>query len=496
MNVIKSSNVNIKWQHVAAHSGIAGNEEADRLALRAAKGENTAMNSPEQKEDNTTVISTNKNQQEDTTLPRIIVIPRENSDSDIPSKRLIVINIPTTPTRKTTKDRSETPVPGSINGSTSNVKEKVEMKGSKKKDEQLSSKGDSLEANQTVKIMKNFESTLQNMMLEVHQLKQHQIDFATDIKDQLNNLQSRQLDMHKAISDVSNNLGSSLDKCYNRIEDIAKIKKGDKTIDSIYSIMPDMIGLQKQVDSNNETIKSSIKTMDGSVTTLKIGLEKMSKDCQTEFNELESKNVILQELVTEANEDIRASKEIIKDIEKSLTAITQQEEFIKPIKSAKQTVPNEMRSVTPTANIYASLIEDDDEEVTFRNNESNTQLPIIITEESQDKPKSSERENVQKTTEAVENNEGSKTTGEGKIDIQPSNGEQETDERKGAAREREMGRRTLDTRRDKIYLIGDSISGQVNHVALGKSTKTFVKKKNKSTQSPRHKQNYPPGGGC
>lgn len=37
MNMIKSTNINITWQHVLAHSGNAGNEEADKLALRAAK---------------------------------------------------------------------------------------------------------------------------------------------------------------------------------------------------------------------------------------------------------------------------------------------------------------------------------------------------------------------------------------------------------------------------------------------------------------------------
>ena len=38
VNVIKSTNISITWKHVQAHSGIAGNEEADRLAMRAAKG--------------------------------------------------------------------------------------------------------------------------------------------------------------------------------------------------------------------------------------------------------------------------------------------------------------------------------------------------------------------------------------------------------------------------------------------------------------------------
>ena len=46
-NIIKSSNISIKWEHVAAHSGISGNEEADRLALLAAKMENSESQQPE-----------------------------------------------------------------------------------------------------------------------------------------------------------------------------------------------------------------------------------------------------------------------------------------------------------------------------------------------------------------------------------------------------------------------------------------------------------------
>ena len=39
-----------------------------------------------------------------------------------------------------------------------------------------------------------------------------------------------------------------------------------------------------------------------------------------------------------------------------------------------------------------------------------------------------------------------------------------------------MERPKYETRRDKVYLIGDSISGHVNQAAQGKSTRTFVQK--------------------
>ena len=69
------------------------------------------------------------------------------------------------------------------------------MKVLKQKNEQQSSSIESMDSTQAVKIMKNIENVLQNVMLEVHQLKQQQINFGVEVKDQLHNLHSRQLNM-------------------------------------------------------------------------------------------------------------------------------------------------------------------------------------------------------------------------------------------------------------------------------------------------------------
>ena len=155
VNVIKSTNINIKWQHVPAHSGIAGNEEADRLAMRAAKREITKMITP-------SVESTSLTEKTvaSPTKPNIIGIPRKVNDTCNSPKKLTVINVLTTPDRKPARDRSETPVPGSINGSFVTLKEK---KDPKQKSEQQSCNVESIDSSQTAQPMKNFESILQNV---------------------------------------------------------------------------------------------------------------------------------------------------------------------------------------------------------------------------------------------------------------------------------------------------------------------------------------------
>ena len=324
-NIIKSSNISIKWEHVAAHSGISGNEEADRLALRAAKMENSESQHPETTTAASSVKSTDTNEHEkvpSANHPHIIMISSKKNERGDSPKKLTVINVPTTPNRTTTRDKSETPVPGLVNGSFVANREKVKVKVLKQKNEQQSSSIESMDSTQAVKIMKNIENVLQNVMLEVHQLKQQQINFGVEVKDQLHNLHSRQLNMQNSISGVSNDFTSAINRCYNKIETLTETKKTENNLDKTNDVMHDIASLHKKVDTSNDTEKNSIQTVESSISTLKYGVEKISKECQVEFKELETKNTQLQETVTEVRRDMKTSKEVISEIEKSLTVLT------------------------------------------------------------------------------------------------------------------------------------------------------------------------------
>ena len=142
----------------------------------------------------------------------------------------------------------------------------------------------------------------------------------------------------------------------------------------------------------------------------------MLQDCQEEFKTIESMNTELQGSVTEVNRDVKASKEVVTEMEKSMTVMTQLEDFRKPIKSAKLTVPAEDRTSTSTSNAYAGLIEDDgDEEITFRNMVSNQQSEIIIVEGTDEQPQLNEVEDRQSVLESPQDNYASRTPREGKM---------------------------------------------------------------------------------
>ena len=111
-NLAEDSTTKITWKHVAAHSGIAGNEEADNLAVKAAK-QNTAYFqrseecsevSPRSIIHSTVETSAVTNSKPNDITP--ILIDTTHHD----------MKINMTPNRKTSRDNSNMPVPGSMNG--------------------------------------------------------------------------------------------------------------------------------------------------------------------------------------------------------------------------------------------------------------------------------------------------------------------------------------------------------------------------------------------
>ena len=235
----------------------------------------------------------------------------------------------------------------------------------------------------------------------------------------------------------------------------------------------------RKVDARYDTVRNSVPSVENSISALKNRVDKVSKACQTKNQALESKKSQLQicKSVTEVNRDIKAAKETITGIEKSLTVLTKQEEFIKPTKTMKPKVPAADSSFSLISNMYAGLLVEYDEEITFRNVESNEQNPIIITEEANEQPQMNEAVEGQPVEASSQNNGSSMTQRDIATAKESTNETQHNNGNTVTARDHtESDIQPSDNRRNKVYLIGDSISGQVNAAALGKSTRTFVQK--------------------
>lgn len=92
---------------------------------------------------------------------------------------------------------------------------------------------------------------------------------------------------------------------------------------------------------------------------------------------METKSKQLHQSVFEVNKDVKATKEFIIEIEKSLTEMAKQEEFRKPTKSLKHKQLHTEDEVLKTFNTYEQLHVDDDE-VTFKNAETGSENEVLI----------------------------------------------------------------------------------------------------------------------
>lgn len=191
LNLIQNSKIHITWEHVSAHSGIYGNEEADRLAMNAAK---SLMQSDTASESKPTITPPCESEKQNISNlePRVLIIPKKTCTADDTGlSKQPLASSQTTPSRRIIIDKSETPVPGSVNGFS------IKSDGfddSKRGRLQINPKciQKPIDDEQTVKCIKNVEVVLQSVMAEIHELRQHQMDFKTEMKEQLNQLQVKQ----------------------------------------------------------------------------------------------------------------------------------------------------------------------------------------------------------------------------------------------------------------------------------------------------------------
>lgn len=322
--------------------------------------------------------------------------------------------------------------------------------------------------------MKNVKNLLQTVMFEIPQLKQHQIDLKSEMNTQFSSLHSKQHYIEKFMSAMSTDMSTSIDRCVSKIKDLEDEKSSD-TANQIG--IRDIACLQEKVDACSETMRNSIQSVENKVSAVRNGVDRLSKNCQSEFKCSENKNSQLHETVPEVIRDIKRTKKVIYEIEKSLSVLTKHGEFMQLMKTVIPKVPSDENSSSTSSNMIAGLLVDEDEELTIRNKESSEQSPIIISNEVQDHPRTKKVTEGQPLAEPSQN-DGSQVAPKDR----PTVGET-TKERHGhnvpVRNDNATARSTVNdynTKRENVYLIGDSIAGQVNPAVLGNTNKTFVRK--------------------
>ena len=178
----EASTSKIIWKHVAAHSGISGNEEADKLAVQGAKQITAKAQRSEGVKCNDTINPAIDKHTDFNTQPKVIYVQEKDTNAN----RQSTMKEHTTPIRKATRDRSNTPVPGSMNGFCVSAQSSKSVAGNSKVKtgrsiENNESEGDS----HTLKFMNNMETILRTIVTELHQLREDQLEFKKEVKQQI-----------------------------------------------------------------------------------------------------------------------------------------------------------------------------------------------------------------------------------------------------------------------------------------------------------------------
>ena len=448
--LVNDSRVKLTWKHVAAHAGIPGNEEADKLAVKGAQQVTIKVTKSEELPRMSSMEINSATEEKSTvtiTRPCVIVEQKESTPTTINSTIQHENKINITPKRKAAKDRTETPVPGSLNGSF--VSTKKTSAGPQRENVGEKSAA-SIEKEETVTIMTNMETILHNIVTEIHQLKEEQHEFRKEVKQQIGSIQEKQNVFEKSVLSFSSEVSENVRLCISKIEKVGDNSKREQADNHCHNELKVSIqNLQRKVESRLDVTKSSFHSLEASVSSAKTCVDQLSQDCTTEFNKLESKNNQINDKLLEMNKDFKATERKLTEVEKSLTTLSEKEEFMKPTRTAKER-SSAVDNSASTNNKYAELQDDSDDEVIFKGSEPGKSNY----ESTRAAEKSLEKDTLEKSANTSKN-------------INVSENVLNADESE---------KPKTYTRGNMVYLVGDSIAGQVNQVMLGKATKTFVKK--------------------
>ena len=252
------------------------------------------------------------------------------------------------------------------------------------------------------------------------------------------------------------------------MEGIRKIVSEGRTsggTNSTKEFQAGLIGLQKSFSSRLDAVKISVQSIDISISQIKSSINSRSKSQETDMEGLRSSNKQIQEAVTEVSNDVCRTRDTISDIEKSITALSESDEFKQPRNPVRQKNMISVDEVSISAPVLLQIDDDD-------NNGDNDDDPEIA---------------FAKVTARDTNSKQDKEGDMSKTDKPKGDSQDETRHvdddasKKSDSRARPRSQKHTDNRstrrgKPKICLIGDSIAGQVSASFSGKSTNTFVQK--------------------
>ena len=458
--LVDESATKISWKHVAAHLGIPGNEEADRLANKAAKGAIQSVTIDHEKGTNQ-ACNTSSIQTNVVIKPKTIDKTSKNESKNVPEQ------LNATPQKKSTKDHTNTPVPGSINGSC--VSKSSPSNVGKNKKNLKNNQNDSSDIytnSQMDQVMKNMQTVLESVLFELHQSKEEHSKFKQDVTGNLCELSTQLQTLAQSLATISKDLPIEVRKEVNMIngnvntyKSVTATPKVEDT-KSIGDLKDGINKLQNSVNIRLDAIKSSVQRTETTCNDLKCDANTRNKTRDSQIGELRNFSHQIFEAVADVRNENRRMRDNIVEMEKGISAISELEEY-KLISKQRKDIKEKETGCDQTlskSEIIVSDTEDEDTEITFNKKLSNA----------------TDVGDTSTITESITNQDTESTNSSG------CSKEQEKISHDSVIDSPNIGPKTMDkalaNRKHKVCVIGDSLVGQLNIPLLGKGTHTYVQR--------------------
>ena len=454
LQLIHDFRISVSWNHIPGHRGVFGNEEADKLAVKGATKQESGQKCVE--------VAQKDNQPAPKQQPKVIVISQKSDHLQNDVKTISDKLLNTTPRRKPVKDYLDTPVPGSINGSCID-KENAQTHPRKNiiPDKQVVS----IDNDQLIRVMKNMETVMVTVLYEVNQSREESLKFKQDITKRFEEITLQQKNLEKFLLTFTQEISSEIRKECSQYQglpehqpreedqrfkqDVTKkleeITSNQKNFAASLSAVTQEATIEKKtVSSIFDGFKSSLHKLQTSCSDLKLKVDKAVLENKKECDQIQNIGKQIYDAVVEDRNESRRTREQVIDIEKAISAISEAATLStinrKPKKIIDGEVKNNTSSEQSQQQASSAIGEDDDIEITF--------AKVVASNKEHPQTRTSERNDT-------------------KDIINPSTRKAEE---RVTHEERETDRKKM------VYIIGDSIAGQLNVRELGKSTHTYVRR--------------------
>ena len=285
---------------------------------------------------------------------------------------MVEVQLNVTPQKKISKDHTNTPISGSINGSCVKKYDCISTKYNQKHEKSLknSQQHSSDDNSQTIQVMKNMQTVLETVLFELHLSKKHNLRFKQDVSSQLHEISSQQQHFVESFTAISENLHVEVNKCItgsHNSNSLATEVPSSEYTKSIGEIQVGINTLQKNISSRFDTFKSSLQTMETACTDLKRDTNARSITHKRQFDEIQTLSQKVFETVSDARYENKRTRENIIEMERSINVFSAAGEFGLVTQSRKENKQKESKTIPgqSSTEIILSDTEEEDTEITF-----------------------------------------------------------------------------------------------------------------------------------